>query len=136
MCNNSLIYMITPTTTAVTSGGVLPLSTIARRRGKSISSETDSVLLSAPGYYKINACVTFSAPAPGVVTIRLAKDGVAVPGITGSDTITVATTELRTISISGIVRVSCCGDSSSLSLINSGIAITATNISFDVEYLD
>lgn len=136
MCNDSLIYMITPTTSAVTSGGVLPLSTIARRRGKLITSETDSILLGAPGYYKVTATITFTAPAAGDVTIQLQKDGVVVPGITASETITTATTEIRTITLSGIVRVPCCGDAASLSLVNTGVAITTSNISIDVEYLD
>lgn len=136
MCNNSLIYMITPTTATVESGGVLPLSTIARRRNRSISSETDSVLLGAPGYYKVTATVTFTAPEAGTVTVQLRKDGVAVPGITASTTITTADTEVRTLTLSGIVRVPCCGDAVSLSLVNTGVAITTSNISFDVEYLD
>ncbi len=135
MCNDSLIYMITPTTSAVTSGGVLPLSTIARRRGKIITSETDSILLSAPGYYKVTVTVTFTAPAAGIVSMQLRKDGIAVPGINASETITTATTEVRTLTMSGVVRVPCCGDSASLSLVNTGVAVTTSNISIDVEYL-
>jgi len=136
MCNNSLIYMITPTVTDIASGSVLPLSTIARRRGRSITSETDSILLNTPGYYKVTATITFTAPAAGDVTIELRKDGIAVPGITASETITTATTEIRTVTLSGIVRIPCCCDSASLSLVNTGVAITTSNISIDVEYLD
>ena len=136
MCNNSLIYMITPTTASVTSGGVLPLSTIARRRGRSISSETDSVLLGAPGYYRVSANVTFTAPVAGDVSIELRNNGTPVAGVTSSTTITTADTEVRSLTLSGIVRVPCCGGTATLSLVNTGVAIETSNISFDVEYLD
>lgn len=135
MCNNSLIYMITPTESSVVSGGVLPLTTIARRRGQAIVAQANSVFLANPGYYKVNATVTFTAPVAGNVAIELQKTGVAVPGITASTTITTATTEIRSIALSGIVRVAC-GETASLSLVNTGVAIDSSNISFDVEYLN
>lgn len=136
MCNG-LIYMITPTSAEILAGGTLPLATIARRRNSGVNVENNSVVLSAPGYYKITAEVTLTATAPGNVTILAEKNGVAIPGITATETITTATTEVRTLSLSGIVRVFCNDGVATISLVNeSGVAITTSNISLSVEYLD
>lgn len=130
------IFVGTPTAASVQAGGALPLSSIFRRQCGCISQlGSDSVILDRPGYYKVTATVTFTAPATGVVEVALTQDGQPVPGITASDTIATANTEVGTLTVSGIVRVSCCGGSSALQLVNTGIAINTSNISLDVEYL-
>lgn len=130
-----LIYMITPGTSEIESNSIMPLSTIARRTGRIIKSNTNSVLLSAPGYYRVTASITFTAPAEGDVTVDLQKGGIAVPGITASATITTPTTEIENITLSGVVRVFPLDSIAVLTLFNSGVAITSSNISFEVEYL-
>lgn len=136
MCNNSLIYLVTPTLASILADGILPLSTIARRRSSAIQQSNDSILLNAPGYYKVSLNITFTAPAAGDVTVELRQDGVAVPGATATETITTATTEVRTISFDVIVRVPCCGAPSTLTFVNTGVAISSSNIAVNVEYLD
>ena len=96
---------------------------------------SDSVILNRQGYYKVTATVTFTAPAAGLATVALAQDGQQVPGITASETVTTATTETHSIAVSGIVRVIGPNTSSTIQLINSGIAVDTSNISLDVEYL-
>ncbi len=135
MCNDSLIFMTTVTDSAVLANGIIPLTTIQRRRGRVIQNGTNSVLLGAPGYYKINASVTFTAPAAGVASIQLQKNNIDVPGITASTTVTTATTEVRTLNISGIVRVYCNEDLATITIVNNGVAITVQNVSFDIEYI-
>ena len=54
----------------------------------------------------------------------------------GSTTITTADTEVIQVVINGIVRVGCCEGAVSLTLANTGVAITTSNVSIDVEYLD
>lgn len=136
MCNNSLIYLVTPTLASILADGILPLSTIARRRSYAIQQSNDSILLNAPGYYKVSLNITFTAPEAGDVTVELRQDGVAVPGATATETITTATTEVRTISFDAIVRVPCCGAPSTLTFVNTGVAISSSNIAVNVEYLD
>lgn len=137
MCNNSLIYKVTTTPTTVLAGGILPLTTIARRRGRLISSETDSISLNGAGYYKVTITVVTSGATAGVVELDVLKNGVEVQGLTSSETITTPNTELRTLTISGTVRVLCGEGSAVLTLVNaSAINITTSNISFAVEYLD
>lgn len=137
MCNNSLIYMSTPTSAEILAEGTLPLSTIVRRRGMSIQSQSDSIVLGTAGYYKITASVTFTATAPADITVVARKNGIDIVGLTGTETITTATTETRMITISGIVRVFCNDGVATITLINaSDVAITASNIAIDIEYLD
>lgn len=134
--NNSLIYMINNGASSVLANGVIPLTTIARRRGKCIQNDSNSIILNAPGYYKVNVTVTLSAGAAGIASIALQKNGITIPGMTGATTITTATTENRQVVINGIVRVNCYEGAAALTLVNTGIAITTSNVSIDVEYLD
>lgn len=137
MCNNSLIFKVTTTPATILAGGILPLTTIARRRGRLITSENDSISLNAPGYYKVTVTVTASGSEAGDVVLNVLKNGIEIPGLTASETITTATTELRTLTISGTVRVLCGEGSAVLTLVNaSTIGITTSNVSVAVEYLD
>lgn len=130
------IYLITPTTASITAGGVLPLTSVARRQCGCVTQlGSDSVILQRPGYYKVTATDTFTAPAAGVVTLRLTQDGQPVPGAVASTSITTATTEVGSLAISAIVRVPVGLGASTLQLVNDGVAVTTSNISLDVEYL-
>lgn len=136
MCNNSLLYLTTITNASVPSDGLIPLANISRKRGNSITQGFNSAFLNTPGYYKITATVTFTAPEAGDVTIALQKRNENVPGITASTTITTATTEVRTLTLSGIIRVFCNEGPASITLVNTGVAIDISNVSVDIEYLD
>ena len=132
---NSLIYLITTTDESVLANGIIPLETIARRRGCVCEQSGNGIVLNRPGYYKVTGSITFSAPAGGVVEIDATKNGVAIPGITSSTTITTANTEVRTVNVSGIIRVICGEGAPTIALLNSGVAIDVSNVSFDIEYL-
>ena len=136
MCNNSLIYLATPSVSSVAANGVLPLTTIVRRRSSSVQQSNDSIVLGAPGYYRISVTATFTAPAAGTVSLAIRQDGNAVQGATASTTITTATTEVRSLSFDTIVRVPCCGSPVTITVVNTGVAITTSNIAVNVEYLD
>ena len=131
----NLAFLTTTTVTPVLADGLIPLTTIQRKYGCAITPNGNSLYLNRVGYYKINASITFSAPEAGVVTVKLQKNDVDVPGITASSTVTTADTEVRTINLSGIVRVTCCDGISTLTLVNSGVDADIQNVSFDVEYL-
>ena len=132
---SSSIFMITTTTNSVLPNGIIPLTSIARKKGCIISQGVNGVILTKPGYYKINATVTFTMPAAGEATVILTKNNVALPGITATTHISTATTENATIALTGIVRVFCNEGQVVLSLLNTGLAITEENVAFDVEYL-
>ena len=132
---NGLIYLITTTSQSVLANGIIPLETIARRRGCTCEQNGNGIILTRPGYYKITGSITFTAPAAGVVTVVARKSGTNVPGITASTTITTADTEVRTVNINGIIRVMCGEGEPTITLVNTGVAITTSNVSLDVEYL-
>jgi hypothetical protein len=135
MGNNSLIFMNTTTASSVQANGVIPLTNIARRRGSAIQNGTNSVILNNSGYYKITATITFTAPATGVVTLQAQKNGTLIQGMQSSTTITTATTEVRSLTISGIVRVFCNEGIATITLVDTGVAINTSNVSLDIEYL-
>lgn len=132
---DNLIFMITPTTETVVSGSVLPLTTIARRTGRIIRSGNNSILLGAPGYYKVTATATFTAPTAGDAEIKLQKASTDVPGIVAGTTVATATTEINSLTISGVVRVLPFESVATITILNSGVDITTSNISIDIEYL-
>ena len=136
MCNNSLIYVITNTSSAIQTNEVLPLTTIVRRRSSAISQVSDSIVLDKAGYYRVSVNATFVASTAGVATIEVRQDGLQVQGATASTSITTATTQNASISFDTIVRVRCCQGTSILTFVNSGVPITASNIAINVEYLD
>lgn len=135
-CNvQSALFAITPTTADVAAGGALPLTTVARRITPRIQLGSDSANVAAPGYYELNATITFTAAAAGDVTIAAYQNGEAIPGIVATETIATASTEARTISLTGIVRVRC--EPIAVSLVNvSAVAITTSNIALGLVRVD
>lgn len=135
-CNvQSALFAITPTTANVAAGGALPLTTVARRITPRIQLGSDSANVAVPGYYELNATITFTADAAGDVTIAAYQNGEAIPGIIATETITTATTETRTIALSGLVRVRC--EPIAITLVNvSTVAITTSNIALSLVRVD
>jgi hypothetical protein len=133
--SNSLIMMTSANTNSVLENGLIPLTTITRRRGQVINSSNNGIVLNRVGYYKINANITFTAPEAGIVSVALQKNNLNLQGITSSTSITTATTEVRSLALSGIIRIGCCEAPATLTLINNGVAIDTSNVEIDVEYL-
>lgn len=134
MSCKSLINVATTTSSSVVANGILPLTTIVRRRGCDVNLSGNAVAITDCGsnYYLVTVTATFTAPAAGVVTLNLQQNGANVTGATGSATITTATTEVRSISFSAIVRTFNTAGIDSLSVVNSGVAATFSNIDVDV----
>ena len=137
MSCKSLIYVATTTPSAVVANGTLPLATIVRRRGRDVNLSGNSIAITDTGsnYYLVTVTATFTAPVAGTIALALQQNGVAVTGATASTTITTATTEVRSLSFSAIVRTfnNCTIDS--LTVVNSGLAATFSNIAVAVEKL-
>ena len=134
MSCKSLIDVATTTSSAVVANGVLPLTTIIRRRGNDVNLSGNSVALTDCGsnYYLVNVTATFTAPVEGTVTLNLQQNGVNVTGATASTTITTATTEIRSLSFSAIVRTLNNVGIDSLTIVNAGVAATFSNIDMTV----
>ncbi len=130
--SNSLIMMTTTTASAVLANGIIPLTTVQRGTGRALRAGSNSIIITQPGYYKIIATDTFTAPAAGTVNLKAQINGVDVPGMTASTTITTANTEVRSLAISGFVKVCCCDLPATLTLVNDGVAINTSNVEIDV----
>lgn len=132
--SNGLIMMTTTTPASVLSGGALPLTTVQNiKRCNNIRPGSNSVIITSPGLYDITASDTFTGTEAGVANLKLQLNGTDVPGITASTTITTADTEVRSLSISGVVKVCCCNLPATISLINGGIAVDTSNIVLTVK---
>lgn len=132
MSCKSNIFAANTTSASVVANGTLPISTIVRRYGCAANLSGNSISLSEAGYYLVNISATFTAPSAGVVTIALQDDGTNVTGATASTTITTASTEARTLNLTAIVRVFCNSAPDALTIINTGVAATFSNIAIDV----
>lgn len=99
-----------------------------------------SLTLNRSGIYHVTATAIVSAPVAGVVTLSLFSNGVAIPGAITSENITTADTELRTMVIDTYVLIddNCVLGTSStsiqnLTLVNTGVASTITNVVVNVD---
>ena len=127
--------------------GIISLGSTYRRYCKKNSCgirtfdvDSTSITLQQQGIYHITATLVGSAPAAGVVTVQLLADGVTIPGAFSSETITTATTELRTFVIDYYILVDdvcLLGNNSttatSISLQNTGVAATFTSVIVNIE---
>lgn len=134
MACNSTIYTANTTSTSATAGATLPLGNIIRRRGRFIDSAGSSIIVSDAGsnYYLVTVNATFTAPAAGVISLKLQQNGTDVIGGFASTTITTPTTEVRSLSFTAIVRTFNNDAFDTLTLVNSGLAATYTNIGVTV----
>lgn len=135
MSCNSLIDVATTTSTSVLSGGVIPFSTVVRRRGREVGQAGSAVAISDCGsnFYLVSVTATFTAPATGVVQLTLQQNGSSVVGGTASTTISTASTEVRSLSFTAIVRTfNNANLVDTLTLLNSGVAITLSNVAMSV----
>lgn len=129
-----LINVATTTSSAVVAGGTLPLATVTRRNGKGVNLGGNSVIITDCGsnYYLVAVTATFTAPVAGIVTLNLQQNGVNVTGGTASTTITTATTEVRSLSFVIPIRTFNNQGIDTLTVVNSGVAATFSNIDVTV----
>lgn len=132
MSCKSNIYAVNTTSTPVIANAVVPITTIVRRYGVATNLLGNAVTLSEAGYYLVNVSATFTSPVAGNVAISLQDDGSNVAGATGASTITTDTTQLQTISFTAIVRVFCGQAPDALTLVNTGVAATFSNVAISV----
>lgn len=137
MSCKSLIDVATTASTSVVANGTLPLSMIVRRRGNDVNLSGNSVAITDCGsnYYRVSITATFTVPVAGIVALNLQQNGVNVTGGTASVTVATATTDVRSLSYSAIVRTFNNQGIDSLSILNAGVAATFSNIAMTVEKL-
>lgn len=133
-------------TQEVVADGLINLGQVYRRYSKknNCGSHTftfngSSISLNHSGIYHITAVLVGSAEA-GDATVQLFENGVAVDGAVSTQTITTADTEIRTFVIDHFVLVdNACvlGKSTtvadSITLVNTGVAATFTNVVVNID---
>lgn len=128
----SAIYMTNTNPTVVQAKSIISNS-INKAPGQTIVWFNNAAILRRPGYYKVTVNVTFTAAEAGDVTLTLQKNGENIPSFTGTETITTADTETRTISFTGLIRVLCHEGNPVITLFNdSEIEITTLNVAITI----
>ena len=127
------------TTQEVAVNGLLTFTTDRILTGCTATRNGQTFQLNKPGYYY----VTFNADgaattAVGDIVVVLQNNGVAVPGAIATFTTTVAD-DATNLAFSTIIRVppSCCAvdNTANLTLVNTGVAATYTNVNINITKL-
>ena len=130
-------YNITSQEVAI--NGLLTFTTDRILTGCTATRNGQTFQLNKPGYYY----VTFNADgaattAVGDIVVVLQNNGVAIPGAIATFTTTVAD-DATNLAFSTIVRVppSCCAvdNTANLTLVNTGVAATYTNVNINITKL-
>lgn len=131
--SKSAIYTANTSAQTVAVNDIIPVGTTSRRFGCNIRQDGNTITLTGPGYYLVNASATVAPTAAGTVSVTGQKDGVAVIGATAAATTTVAA-ESENLSLDFIVRNVGCG-SSILSFALGGAESTVSNLAVTVTKL-
>ena len=129
--SKSAIYTTNTTAPAIAVDGIIPVGTTTRRYGCNIRQDGNAITICGQGYYLVNVSATVTPAAAGTVSVTAQKDGVAIVGATGSETVA-AVSNAANISITAIVRNACGCDSSILSFILGGVAAVVDNFAVTV----
>lgn len=131
MSCKSAIYTVNTTGAAYAVNSQVPFGTIVRRFGQNINLNGGGIAIKGQGYYEGDVSVTALVPSAGTVTFTMYKDGVAIPGATGSATVGGAATV--NVAFPFIVREQCCDAASVLALVITGADATVTNLATTVK---
>ena len=129
--SKSAIYTTNTTAPTIAVDGIIPVGTTTRRYGCNIRQDGNAITICGQGYYLVNVSATVTPTAAGTVSVTAQKDGVAIVGATGSETVA-AVANAANISITAIVRNACGCDSSILSFILGGVAAVVDNFAVTV----
>lgn len=134
-----MISSYNSTSQEVAINGLLTFTTDRILTGCTATRNGQTFQLNKPGYYY----VTFNADgaattAVGDIVVVLQNNGVAVPGAIATFTTTVAD-DATNLAFSTIIRVppSCCAvdNTANLTLVNTGVAATYTNVNINITKL-
>lgn len=139
MSRKSYVKTVNSNSTSVLADSVVPIGTtlVTGYDRSNIERVGNSIVIydRCSNGYKVTANVTFTAPVAGTITLLMQQNGVNITGATASTTITTATTEVRNLSFSTIVKSTSGSTNDIITLLTGSLAITASNIEFDVERL-
>lgn len=132
--SKSAIYTTNTAAPTVDVGGIIPVGATTRRYGCNVRQDGNTITLCGNGYYLVNVSATVTPTAAGTVSVTAQKDGVAIIGATGDETVSATGTSVN-IGITAIVRNACGCESSILSFVLGGVAAVVNNFAVTVEKL-
>lgn len=131
MSCKSAIYAVNTSTVAIPEGGNYQPNTIIRRFGQCCQMANNAMELNGQGYYDVAVTATVIGTVAGNVTMTVYQDGAAVPGMNATQTVK-AVGDTVTLGTSGIVRVYCGKNSSTLTIVIGGQAVAGNNLAIDI----
>lgn len=139
MSRKSYVKTVNSNTTSVLANSIVPIGTTLTTGYNRCNIERigDSVVIydKCSNGYKVSVNVTFTAPVAGNVGLIVQQNGAAVPGATATTTITTANTEVRNLSFSTIIKSSAGCTNDVITLVSGLLALSTSNVEFDVEAL-
>lgn len=126
--NTPLIETALTTATTVAVNNSVPLGGIVRRRTNCFEATGSLLNIQGSGMYEVTVDLTFNSATVGDVSFQLQQDGVNVLGATLTETISVASTQIKSSSFTRIIKVPKCGSSTISVLTNGAVAPTVTNM--------
>lgn len=139
MSRKSYVKTVNSNATSVLANSVVPIGTTLVTGYDRCNIEVigNSIVIydHCSNGYKVTTNVTFTAPVAGTVTLLMQQNGVNIAGATASTTVTTATTEVRNLSFSTIIKSTSGSVNDIVTLLTGSLAITTSNVEFDVEKL-
>lgn len=139
MSRKSYVKTVNSNATSVLANSVIPIGTtlVTGYDRSNIERVGNSVIIydRCSNGYKVTANVTFTAPVDGTITILMQQNGSNITGATASTIVTTASTEVRNLSFSTIVKSTSGSTNDVITLLTGSLAITTSNVEFDVERL-
>ena len=130
------IKTVSSTVSSVLANGVVPIgSTLVTGYCKAAMTLNGNLSISVNDScvngYLVTVNATFTAPAAGTVALNVSRNGTPIDGATASTSVATANTEVRSLSFATIVK-SVPSAPDTLTLVNSGVAATFSNVEFDI----
>ena len=133
-----MISSYNTTTQAVATGDLLTFTTDRILTGCTATRSGQTFQLNKPGYYYVTFNAIAAATTLGELTVELQNNGVVVPGAVSTYT-TTTDGDNASYAFSTIIRVppSCCvvDNTARLTLVNSGVDATYTNVNINITKL-
>lgn len=130
------VKTVNANSTSVLANGTVPIGTTFitgyARSAITVSGNTVTINDNCTNGYLVTVKAVFTAPVAGLVTLQVVQNGAAVTGGIASATVTTAATEVNTLSFTTIVKSTPCTTADVLTLQNTGVEATFTNVEFDV----
>ena len=108
------------------------------QQGITATRNGNTFQLNKPGYYYVTFNADASTATVDAITVELQNNGVAVPGATATITPAVAD-DVMNLAFATIIKVppSCCAidNTANLTLVNTGVAATFTNVNINITKL-